>query len=148
MTSTDCVKVTSPIRSSGAYSSTPYIPTTTTYTLSNPTGIDFSQVPITGVGYGKDDPLNVHDYFLSEFKSCLGSFALPTTVSSGKNPSDKSQEATNLPLGADIGIGAGAGVVCFVVLALVCRAARRCRQSKSQPARRANRQSTGCLGLC
>jgi hypothetical protein len=147
MTSADCVRVTSPIslRSSWVYPSTThfsttfsttYLPTTTTYTLSNPTGIDFGKVPITGVGYGKGDPLNGHEYFLSHFKSCLGSFALPTDVSPGKDGSTTCQGAARLPLGADIGIGVGAGVVCFVVLALVLRAAKRCRHSKSQPGRR------------
>ena len=148
MTSAHCVKVTSPIRSSWSYSSTTYFPTTTTYTLSNPTGLDFGQVPITGVGYGKGGPLNGHDYFLSHFKSCLGSFAMPTAVSPDKNPSPESHEATRVPLEAAMGIGVGVGVVCFIVLALVSRVTRSCRQSRTQPGRRANDKSTGCLDLC
>lgn len=130
MTSADCVRVTTPVHSYWSGSSSPYIATTTTFTLSASTGIGFAQVPVTGVGYGSGGRLNGHEFFIEHYKSCLEVYVQPTAVPvAPKQTSTAAQKSGGLSQDAKVGIGAGIGaaVVCIVVLVFVYRAAQRCQ---------------------
>ena len=139
MTSADCVRVTTPVYSYSRSSSKPYLASTTTFTLSDSLGIDFAQVPITGVGYGNGEHLNGHEYFLEHYKSCLGTYIQPTavpvtpTTTSATHTTISAVRATTsaappksgglshgAKLGLGLGLGLGGGIVLIIVLVFCC----------------------------